>query len=277
MCEFLIFIRLIVRARDTAYTEKNIKKAFESTGIHPLNPRMVLGKLKPKSRDITRTDGTPPPPITPTAPRAISHLKRHALQMVTRNTPSSSRLKSLIDQLGRAAEGAAADKDLSAGMLKDLRSKAKDLSSAAAKDRRQLSKARVIDSEEVVRLRDERERKDNKAVRAAAREEKKKQAATKKLALRTKSKGKEIEVISLEEELEEFHLSGGDGDETVDEEAGDTSGLEEEEEDSSVDIDGTPGTRRDLEGGIRGTGMVGKRVEVVTRSGRRAGRVVYGK
>ena len=44
-------------------------------------------------------------------------------------------------------------------MLKDLRSKAKDLSSAAAKDRRQLSKARVIDSEEVVRLRDEWEEK----------------------------------------------------------------------------------------------------------------------
>ena len=49
------------------------------------------------------------------------------------------------------------------------------------------------------------------AVRAAAREEKKKLAATKKLVLRAKSKGKEIEVISLEEELEEFHLSGGDG------------------------------------------------------------------
>ena len=53
--------------------------------------------------------------------------------------------------------------------------------------------------------------------------------------------------------------------------------MEEEEGDSSVDIDSTPGTRRDLEGGIRGTGMVGKRVEVITRSGRRAGRVVYGK
>ena len=133
------------------------------------------------------------------------------------------------------------------------------------------------DSEEVVRLRDERERKDNMAVRAAAREEKKKLAATKKLALRTKSKGKEIEVISLEEELEEFHLSGGDGDGTVDEEASDTSGLEEQEKDSSVVIEGTPGTRFDLEGGIRETGMVGRRVGVVTRSGRRGGRVVYGK
>ena len=63
----------------------------------------------------------------------------------------------------------------------------------------------------------------------------------------------------------------------MDEEAGDTPGLEEEEEDLFVDIDGTPGIRCDQEGGIRGTGMVGKRVEVVTRSGRRAGRVVYGK
>ena len=59
-------------------------------------------------------------------------------------------------------------------------------------------------------------------------------------------------------------MSGGDGYETVDEEVGDTSGLEEKEEDSFVDIDGTPGTRCDQGGGTRGTGMVGKRVEMVT-------------
>ena len=76
----------------------------------------------------------------------------------------------LINQLGRAAEGAAAEKDLSAGMLKNLRSKAKDLCSAAARDRRQLSKARVIDSEDVVHLRDKRELVDSKkAARAAER------------------------------------------------------------------------------------------------------------
>ena len=94
--------------------------------------------------------------------------------MVARNTPSSNKLKVLIDQIGRAAKGAAADKDLSTGMLKDLRSKAKDLSSAASRDRRQISKSRLIDSEEVVRLRDKRERVDSKkATRAAAREKKK--------------------------------------------------------------------------------------------------------
>ena len=70
-------------------------------------------------------------------------------------------------------------------------------------------------------------------------------------------------------------MSDGNGYETVDAEAGDTSGLEEEEEDSFVDIDNIPGTRSDQGGGVGGTGMVGKKVEVVTRSGRRAGRVVY--
>ena len=71
-------------------------------------------------------------------------------------------------------------------------------------------------------------------------------------------------------------MSEGDGYETVDAEVGDTLWLEGEEEDSFVDIDDIPGTRCDQEGGIRGTSVVGRRVEVVTRSERRAGRV-YGK
>ena len=76
--------------------------------------------------------------------------------------------------------------------------------------------------------------------------------------------------------MEEFHLSGGDGYETVDAEVGDTSGLEGKEY-SFVDTDDIPDTRSDREGGIRGIGMVGKRVEVVTRSGKRAGHVVHGR
>ena len=93
---------------------------------------MVLGKLHKalvgrRITGITRTDGTSPPPITPTTPRAISHLKFYALQMATRNAPFLNKLKVLIDQLGRAAEEAVANKDLSVGMLKDLRFKAKDL------------------------------------------------------------------------------------------------------------------------------------------------------
>lgn len=55
-------------------------------------------------------------------------------------------LKVLLINLGRPQRGEAADEDLSAVMLKDLRYKAKDLFPAAAKGRRQLSEARVITS-----------------------------------------------------------------------------------------------------------------------------------
>lgn len=71
-------------------------------------------------------------------------------------------------------------------------------------------------------------------------------------------------------------MSKGDGYETVDEKVGDIPKLEEEE-DSFADTDGTSGTKSDQESGTKWTGMVGKRVKVVTRSGRRAARVVYGK
>ena len=40
----LTFRRLVARARSTVYTEENTTEAFASTGIHPLNPRRVLGK-----------------------------------------------------------------------------------------------------------------------------------------------------------------------------------------------------------------------------------------
>lgn len=51
-----------------------------------------------------------------------------------------------------------------------------------------------------------------------------------------------------------------------------TSRLKEEV-DSFLDIGDISGTRSDQGGGVGGAGMVGKRVEVVARSGR----VVYGK
>ena len=68
-------------------------------------------------------------------------------------------------------------------------------------------------------------------------------------------------------------MYGGDGNEG----AGYISGLVDEGEDPSVGISDAPGTRSGQEGGVKGTGIVGKWVEVVTRPGRRAGRVVYGK
>lgn len=79
--------------------------------------------------------------------------------MITRVSPLSIFLKSLIERLGKAAEGAIADKDLSTEMLKDLRSQAKDSSAAAAKGRWHLTRARVITQDNMVRLREATEAK----------------------------------------------------------------------------------------------------------------------
>ena len=170
----LTFRTLIIRARDTAYTGENVKKAFESSGIHPLNPRTVLGKLKLEQSGESRNIARPRGYFESSPLRVIDRLKCHALRMETRNTPSPNKSKVFVDQFGGAAGGVAAGKDLNAGMLKDLRPKTRGLYPAAVRDGRQLSRARVIDSEEVVRLGDNRERVDNeKAARAFAREKKK--------------------------------------------------------------------------------------------------------
>lgn len=94
------------------------------------------------------------------------------------------------------------------------------------------------------------------ATGTAARE-KTKQCTTKKLAPR-----KEIRIIGLEEELEEKSFICP---RVVYGEVGDTSGFEEEY--PFVDINGTPRTRSDQEGGIRRTGTVGKSVEVREEGG----------
>ena len=95
---------------------------------------------------------TLPPTTTPTAPKAISRLKRHTLQMETWKIPASSRSKVLIDHLRMAAGGAAAGEGLGAGVLEDLCSKAKDPPSAPVRCRCQLSKARVINYKETAHL-----------------------------------------------------------------------------------------------------------------------------
>ena len=71
--------------------------------------------------------------------------------------------------------------------------------------------------------------------------------------VRTKSGGREIEAISLEEELGEFHLSGGGGYETADEKVvGDTRRFDQEKDDSFVDIDDTQGTKSNQRVGLEG-------------------------
>ena len=155
-------ISLVTRARALAYTPKTIKEAFGTTGIYPLSQRKVLSS---SSRKITQTE-TPPAsssaPRTATSrdPEAVSRLVRNASQLVTRQTPRSLKLKALIEQFGRSAQGALAFQGLGEEMIRTLRPGAKDTSAAAAKDSCHLAKAKVVDSEGVVQMREDKLQKD---------------------------------------------------------------------------------------------------------------------
>ena len=126
--------RLVTHARAAAYTKNNILSAFKATGIWPLNPRKVLLRQSP---NITRFESPPATPTpflsaTPRQPRAVSRLARSALHLVTHHSPSSLKLKALIAQLGRSAQGALADKEFGDEMLITLPSRAKKTNVVAA-------------------------------------------------------------------------------------------------------------------------------------------------
>ena len=103
----IVSYRLVTCARAAAYTKNNILSAFEATGIWPLNPCKVIMR---QSRNITPFESPPatPTPLrsaTPRQPRAVSQLSHSALHLVTHQSPSSLKLKALIAQLARSAQG----------------------------------------------------------------------------------------------------------------------------------------------------------------------------
>ena len=269
----------MTRARRSIYTPKNINSAFAATGIWLYNPRRVLSWASPKitcsvsayislhadSKSATRQNS-----------RAINCLQRSAMHPFKRNTPCSLKLKHIIGQLGRCVEGAIADRDLEGEMPRNLHSQAKDLSAASTKDHCQLTKARVITQEDVVHLREETEQKEAKKS-ASAEAWKRKQTAT--------ASSKEIEGLSATSNQEKQHSmvkcagtnlqkAGSDEEEDLVDEQLVAKGESEGEEDSLIP-DG--GLLKDMQAGDDGevAGMVGRKVEIVTRPGSRAGRVIY--
>ena len=82
------------------------------------------------------------------------------MQCITHCHQTGAQVKTLIEQLGRSAQGALADKGLREEMIRTLRSEAKDTSAAAAKDHHHLAKARLIGSEGVVQMREDKLQKD---------------------------------------------------------------------------------------------------------------------
>ena len=72
--------------------------------------------------------------------------------MITHQSPSSCKLKSLIAQLGRYAQRAVADNVEGVEMIKNLYSEAKDTSVGAEINQHHLTKPCVVTAEDVVHL-----------------------------------------------------------------------------------------------------------------------------
>jgi len=166
--------RLITAARKATYTEKNIQNAFEATGIWPLNSRRVLGS---RARSVASSHGGLPASVTtisatPHHTRAVYRLQRNVVSLISRDTPRSHEAKILVRQLGKVAEGSLAESILKDEMIKTIRLNLKGPSAKTLKDRRTLTKARVIDQQEVVALREAQNARDAKKLKKVARQQK---------------------------------------------------------------------------------------------------------
>ncbi|KAF8536698.1 hypothetical protein BDD12DRAFT_807569 [Trichophaea hybrida] len=160
-------------------------------------------------------------------------------------------------------------------MLRNLHSQAKDLSAIAAKDRRQLTKARVITQKEVVPLREERERKEaEKSARAESRKIKQEAAA----AIKAKGSNTTGQARKQHHTLNTAGVNLQGAGSKREEDSMDEGWISEEESGDEEDpLVPTGGSQEYMQAGDDGeeAGIVGRRVEVVTRSGRRAGCVIY--
>ena len=154
------------------YTKKNIQSAFEATGIVPLNERRVLNPTKSTFSLDIKQPATKPEfriPATPSHGRSILIHGRKTLNALPNSTPKSKYNHALVTKLLNAAARATADNVILAIENATLREKATSAADRAkTKSRKEMSKARVISAEDVLRLRHEVEEKDRVLVERKA-------------------------------------------------------------------------------------------------------------
>lgn len=186
------------------YTKKNIQSAFEATGIVPLNERRVLNPTKSTFSLDIKQPATKPEfriPATPSHGRSILIHGRKTLNALPNSTPKSKYNHALVTKLLNAAARATADNVILAIENATLREKATSAADRAkTKSRKEMSKARVISAEDVLRLRHEVEEKDRVLVERKAKAAQRR--ATKAAKVTPKRKQVTIdlspEVIALE-------------------------------------------------------------------------------
>jgi len=149
-------------ARRLAFTEVNIRSAWEAVGIIPFNPRREIGGVKRKDVNVTQEKdlaGDVGPKI-PKTPRAVSRITRTAAALVTRNSPASQKLKELLSNLSTGFQQTIADKAVEEEAYRQYRQLMAKEKKKKTSDRRKLTEATVVTSETILMLRKERERVD---------------------------------------------------------------------------------------------------------------------
>jgi len=162
------------------YTQKNILSSFEATGISPLNARRVLSQL-PRKVNTSLTSPKRPTSSSSLAPNTPYHGKtilihtRRAIALVNRDSPTGKKHIKMYEKLAKSAESATAKNII----LKEeiLRRKAQAISqsqSMKVKSRKVLTKAVIISADDIIKLREESDRKEQAVT------ERKEKAITKK-------------------------------------------------------------------------------------------------
>ena len=149
-------------AQRLTFTPENILSAWETVGIIPFNPRRALGGVKRKHQNVShsKSSATLTTPAIPKTPRAVSRTTRTAFSLVTRTTPSSLKLKSLLSGLSEGFQQTIADKVVEEEAHRQYRQLVAKEKKGKTTDRRKLTAATVVTSEMVIKLREERERVD---------------------------------------------------------------------------------------------------------------------
>src|SRR5262249_51617975 len=114
------------------------------TVIQPFNPRRVVISTR---RKVTTT----PSPLR--KPRDAVLLERQLQSKLSKNTPQTKNAKQIIAQLGKATREVLAEARLQKEIADQLRAQLlNQASTRSTKDRRHVSKARVITAEDVERI-----------------------------------------------------------------------------------------------------------------------------
>lgn len=110
------FYKIIIRAREQAYTRTTLKNSFLATGIVPLNTVKVHQKFGLLSKE--NTPEHPSEVVQPTTPKTPRTLRRYTKELI--ENPDNSHGRSGILHLSHAAESATAERDIKQVELQNL-------------------------------------------------------------------------------------------------------------------------------------------------------------